>query len=255
MKIRCAMFLSGLLGSLLMNFNVAYAQAPAAAPAPAAPAREYSGNFGGGLSLTGGNTDTRSYNLSFSHIHERKNGNTDKITASYLYGSENDVTSVNRGNVAFRDEYKLSSRSFVFGEARYVFDPFKDIQWYLAPYGGLGYKLIDNDKTKLQASGGVGGVWEKNSYVDVHNSGSVNAGEEFSQKIGASSELKETVVAVWKMDDFSDSLTGFSMSLTTSISKLFQLQVEFRDNYKNKPSKPEIKKNDTTFVVNFLLKY
>jgi len=249
------MFLSGLLGFLLMNFTVAYAQAPAAAPAPAAPAREYSGNFGGGLSLTGGNTDTRSYNLSFSHIHERKNGNTDKITASYLYGSENDVTSVNRGNVAFRDEYKLSSRAFVFGEARYVFDPFKDIQWYFAPYGGLGYKLIDNDKTKLQASGGVGGVWEKNSYVDVHKSGSVNAGEEFSQKIGASTELKETVAAVWKMDDFSDSLTGFSTSLTTSITKLFQLQVEFRDNYKNKPSKPEIKKNDTTFVVNFLLKY
>jgi putative salt-induced outer membrane protein YdiY len=254
MKIRCAMLLSALLGSQLMCSTAAYAQAPAAAPAPA-PAREYSGSFGGGLSLTGGNTDTRSYNLSFSHIHERKNGNTDKITASYLYGSENNVTSVNRGNVAFRDEYKLSSRTFVFGEARYLSDPFKDIQWYLAPYGGLGYKFIDNDKTKLQASGGVGGVWEKNSYVDVHKSGSVNAGEDFSQKIGASSELKETVVAVWKMNDFSDSLTGFSTSLTTSISKLFQLQVEFRDNYKNKPSKPEIKKNDTTFVVNFLLKY
>ncbi len=111
--------------------SLALAQAPAAAPAPAAPpAREYSGSFGGGITLTGGNTDTRSYNLSFSHIHERKNGNTDKITALYLRGEQNDVLTLDRAAVIFRDEYKLSRRVFMFGEVNYLHDPFRDINYY-----------------------------------------------------------------------------------------------------------------------------
>ena len=251
MKIRCAIFLTCLLA---IYSGVAYSQAVPAAPATP-PAREYSGNFGGGLSITGGNTDTKTYNLSFQHTHERKNGNTDKITASFIQGKENDVLSVRRGTASFRDEYKLTSRVFVYGEVRFLHDYFKDINYYYTPNGGLGYKLIDTDPTKLQVSGGVGGIFEKNYYVDLHKSGSVNAGEELSQKIGAASTLKQSVVAAWKMNDFSDSLTGFSASLNTSLSKLVEVQIEFRDAYKNKTSKPTIKKNDTTFLVNFVMKY
>ena len=251
MKTRYAIFL---VCVLFVYSGAAYSQAAPAAPATP-PAREYSGSFGGGLSITGGNTDTKTYNLTFAHTHERKNGNTDKINASFIQGKENDVLSVRRGTASFRDEYKLSKRLFVYGEVRFLHDYFKDINYYYTPNGGLGYKLIDSDPTKLQVSGGVGGVFEKNYYVDLHKSGSVNAGEEFSQKIGMASTFKQNVVAAWKMNDFSDSLTGFSASLNTSLSKLVEVQIEFRDAYKNKTSKPTIKKNDTTFLVNFVMKY
>jgi len=207
------------------------------------------------MTLTGGNTETKSYNLAFSHIHERKNGNTDKITALYLRGKENDVLSLDRASVIFRDEYKLSRRVFLFGEVSYLHDPFRDINYYVAPVGGLGYKFVDNDRTKLQFSGGAGGTWERNSYVPVKKSGALNAGQNFSQKISTSSEFTETVAAVWNTNDLSDSLTAFSAGLTTSISKKFELKVEFRDSYKNRPPNPTIKKNDTALVVTFLLKY
>jgi putative salt-induced outer membrane protein YdiY len=246
--------LSATIGLLFFFSSLALAQAPAPAPA-APPAREYSGSFGGGITLTGGNTDTRSYNLAFNHIHERKNGNTDKITALYLRGEQNDVLTLDRASVIFRDEYKLSKRVFLFGEVSYLHDPFRDVNYYVAPVGGLGYKFVDTDRTKLQFSGGAGGTWERNSYVPVKSSGAVNAGQNFSQKISTSSEFVETVVAVWNTNDFSDSLTGFSAGLTTSISKQFELKVEFRDSYKNLPPNPTIKKNDTALVITFLLKY
>jgi len=242
------------LGCMFLLSSLALAQTPATPPA-ATPAREYSGSFGGGITLTGGNTDTRSYNLAFNHIHERKNGNTDKITALYLRGEQNDVLTLDRASVIFRDEYKLSKKVFLFGEVNYLHDPFRDINYYVAPVGGIGYKFVDTDRTKLQFSVGAGGTWERNSYVPVKSSGAINAGQTFSQKISTSSEFTETVAAVWNTNDFSDSLTGFAAGLTTSISKQFELKVEFRDSYKNKPPNPTIKKNDTALVITFLLKY
>jgi putative salt-induced outer membrane protein YdiY len=149
----------------------------------------------------------------------------------------------------------LSKKVFLFGEVSYLHDPFRDINYYVAPVGGLGYKFVDTDRTKLQFSAGAGGTWERNSYVPVKSSGAVNAGQNFTQKISTSSEFAETVVAVWNTNDFSDSLTGFSAGLTTSISKQFELKVEFRDSYKNRPPNPTIKKNDTALVITFLLKY
>lgn len=255
MMIRTVKAVSATLVCMFFLSSLALAQAPAPAPAAAPPpAREYSGSFGGGITLTGGNTDTRSYNLAFNHIHERTR-NTDKITALYLRGEQNDVLTLDRASVIFRDEYKLSKRVFLFGEVSYLHDPFRDINFYVAPVGGLGYKFVDNDRTKLQFSGGVGGTWEKNSYVAVKSSGAINAGQNFSQKISTSSEFTETVVANWNMDDYSDSLTAFAAGLTTSISKQFELKVEFRDSYKNRPPNSTIKKNDTALVITFLLKY
>ena len=254
MMIRSVKTISTILACLFFFSNFAHAQAPAPAPA-APPAREYSGSFGGGITLTGGNTDTRAYNLSFNHIHERKNGNTDKITALYLRGEQNDVLTLDRASVIFRDEYKLTKKIFLFGEVSWLHDPFRDINYYVAPVGGLGYKFIDTDRTKLQVSAGAGGTWERNTYMPVRSSGAVNAGQSFSQKISTSSEFTEAVTANWNTSDFSDSFTAFATGLTTSISKQFELKVEFRDSYKNRPPNPTIKKNDTAFVVTFLLKY
>lgn len=252
--IRSVTAVSAVLACLFFFSGLAFAQAPAPAAA-APPAREYSGSFGGGITLTGGNTETKAYNLSFNHIHERKNGNTDKITALYLRGEQDNVLNLDRATVIFRDEYKLSSRTFIFGEVTWLHDPFRDINYYVAPVGGFGYKFVDTERTKLQISAGAGGTWERNSYVPVKSSGAVNAGQSFSQKISTSSEFTEAVTANWNTSDFTDSFTGFATGLTTSISKQFELKVEFRDSYKNRPPNATIKKNDTAFVLTFLLKY
>jgi putative salt-induced outer membrane protein len=227
--------------------SLGFAQAPAPDP-------HYTGSFGGGLALTSGNTDTKSFNLALSLVHDAKTRNIEKLTALYLRGTQNKILSVNRASVILRDEFKLSGRAFLFGQGDYLSDRFKDISYLVAPVGGLGYKFFDSDETKFQVSGGAGGIWEKNGGIAVEKSGSVSAGEDFSQKISSTSKFTQSIGALWKTKDFKDSLTNVSLGLTTSVSKRLELKVEFLDSYKNRPPNSTIKKNDTAFVVAFVFK-
>jgi len=242
--------LSALLVSIsLCPFSMAQAQQPPA------PMKVYTGSFGGGLALTSGNTDTKNVNLAFSLTRDPKTRNVFKTEALYLRGTQSSVLNLERAAVKVRDEYSLTKKVFLFGEFGYLRDPFKDISYLLSPIAGIGYKFIDTDQTKLAISGGAGGLFEKNSGVPVKKSGSVSAGQTFSQKLSADTTFTQSVATLWKMNDFHDSLTNFRVGLTTTLYKNFDLKVEFLDTYKSKPPSVTIKKNDTAFLTTFLLKY
>jgi putative salt-induced outer membrane protein YdiY len=179
------------------------------AQAPAAPTPLYTGSFGGGLAITGGNTDTTNFNLAFSLVRDPKTKNVFKADALYLRGSDREVVNLDRAAIKGRDEYSLSKRVYLFGEMGYLRDKFKDIDYALAPIGGIGYKLIVTDNTLLDVSGGAGGFFEKNSGVPLKKSGSVNAGQIFTQKLSATATLTESLATWWKTNDFGDSLTNF----------------------------------------------
>src|SRR5262245_31095215 len=164
---------------ILLCLVLTFAASPVAAQAqqPPPPMSIYSGSFGGGFALTGGNTDTKNVNLTFNLVRDPKTKNIFKADALYLRASQNDVLTLHRSALKLRDEYNLSKRVFLFAEVGYLRDEFKDIQYLWSPIGGIGYRLITNDRTMLTVSGGVGGYFEKNSYVPVKKSGSVNAGQ------------------------------------------------------------------------------
>jgi putative salt-induced outer membrane protein YdiY len=88
----------------------------------------------------------------------------------------------NRLSLNLRDEYSLTTRVFVFGQNQYLRDEFKNIDYLLAPTGGIGYKLYDTATTKLAVDGSVGGVWEKNPGFDVSASGALNVGERLTRR-------------------------------------------------------------------------
>jgi putative salt-induced outer membrane protein YdiY len=227
----------------------------AMAQATTPPMPVYSGSFGGGLALTGGNTDTKNFNLTFNLLRDPKKKNVFKADALYLRGSQSGTLNLNRAAVKVRDEYTLTGRTFLFAEMGYFRDPFKDIRYLLAPVGGIGYRIVNNDRTLLAVSGGAGGFFEKNSGVPVKKSGSLNAGENFSQKLSDMATFTQTVSTLWKTSDFEDSLTNFSVGVTSKLYKKLDLKVEFLDSYKTRTPSPTIKKNDTAFVMTFLLKY
>src|SRR6185369_1393195 len=86
------------------------------AQAPAEPTPLYTGNVGGGLALTGGNTDTKNFNLTAAVVRDPKTRNIIKANASYLKGDQNDVLNLDRSSFNLRDEYTLSGRTFAFGQ-------------------------------------------------------------------------------------------------------------------------------------------
>jgi len=234
-------------------FSVAaFAQQPAAPPPPTPL---YTGGFGGGFVVTNGNTNTKNFNLNFDVVRDPKTRNVIKATALYLRGGQNGIVNLERSAFKARDEFKISDRTFAFGQLDYQRDKFKDLGYLLAPGGGLGVKLIQRDPTELAIDGGAGGIWEKDTNQALKKSGMITAGQRFRQKLSANAAFTESLSTLWKTNDFSDSLTNFSLGLTSSVAKHFEIKVEFLDSYKNKPPTASIKKKDTAFVTAFVLKF
>jgi putative salt-induced outer membrane protein YdiY len=227
----------------------------AQAQQPPAPMSIYSGSFGGGFALTGGNTDTTNYNLTFNLVRDPKMKSVFKADALYLRGSQNGELNLHRSAAKARYEYNLTSRVFLFAEFGAMRDEFKQIDYLLAPIAGVGYKLINTDRTLLSVSAGAGGYFEKNPDLPIKKSGSVNAGQEFSHKLTATTTITQSIYTLWKANDFEDSLTNFRAGVTTTLYQNLELKVEFLDSYKTKPPNPTIKKNDTAFLTTFLFKY
>jgi putative salt-induced outer membrane protein YdiY len=218
------------------------------------PAKHHTGSLGAGLSFTRGNTRTTNFNVSGNMTYDPKTKNIMKFEGLYLKTRSDDEDTADRLSLGFRDEYTISKRLFVYGAMGYLRDPFMDIRYLLNPQGGLGFKLIATERTELRMSGGGGSVWEKNSGVDVRTSGTVNAGENFSLKLSKNASFTQGFSALWKTENFSDALYHFNVALVTSITSKTEVKVEFLDDYKNVTPTPDIKKNDTAFIVSFLYK-
>lgn len=218
------------------------------------PPKVYAGNIGAGLSLTGGNTDTVNFNVSGELTRDPKKNNVIKLKGLYLRSDADNIKTADRLTLGFRDEYSFSKRAFAFGALNYFRDPFKEISYLLNPHGGLGYKPILTERIELALTGGAGAVWEKNPFLDVRSSGTLNAGETFTVKLSETSRFSQGFAALWKTSDFEDALYHFSVALVTSLYKNTEVKIEFIDDYKNVTPRPAIKNNDTAFIVSFLYK-
>ena len=104
--------------------------------ADAPPPPPWASSFGAGLAITSGNTDTKNVNLAFTTKYDPKTRIVFKAEAMYLRGDANGVRQVDKTTANAREEYTVSGRTFAFGEVSYLRDPFKDINYFIAPLVG-----------------------------------------------------------------------------------------------------------------------
>jgi putative salt-induced outer membrane protein len=246
---------TGALTLLCSSAALAQEPCPCPAPAPPPPPPVWTGSASAGLGLTAGNSDTRNLNLAFEATRDPKTRNVLKFAALYFWNEQDGEASANRLSLLARDEYKLSPRTFVFGQVQYLRDPFKEIEYLIAPTGGLGYKLVDTDRTKFSVDGGAGGSWEKNTGLDVEFSGAVTGGEQFSHKLSDTASVTQAVSALWKMDDFGDALYTFGAGIAASVTTRVAMKLEVLDTYKTKPPSDDVKKNDVALIASLAYKF
>jgi putative salt-induced outer membrane protein len=223
-------------------------------PPPSPPPPHWTGSIGAGLALTSGNSDTKSYNLSFGAVHDPKARNVFKAEALYLRSDTGGEATVNRTTARLRDEYSFGKRAFVFGEVGYLRDEFKQLSYLIAPVAGAGYKVVDQEKLVLALDGGLGGQFEKYFDNDSTSSGAVKAGESLVWKISGSSSFTQGFTGLWKMDDFGDSTYHVGAGITTSIASRLELKLSYAYDYKSRPPQPTIKKGDSSFLAAVVFK-
>lgn len=226
-------------------------------PCPPPPPPEPVGwiaSIGGGLSLTGGNTQSNSYNLSLSVTHDPKRKNLFKAEALYLRSDTDGEATSDQLNASLRDEYRLWSHGYVFGQIGYVRDRFKDVDYLVSPAVGLGYRLLEKDNLLLAADASLGGAFERLTDLQSSSDLALQAGQRFEWKLSQSAKLLQKATSLWKTKDFGDAYYRFELSLSTTVAKKLELKLTFADDYKTRPPKPELKKNDTAFIVALVFK-
>ena len=242
---------------LILAFGVVIstaAHARAQQPAAPEPPKPWIGTVGAGISLTSGNSDTKTFNVSFDVTHT-EDKNVMKWTGLYLRGSQSGSVTVNRTSLAYRDQYALSSRAFVYGQIDYLRDTFKEIDYIVAPTGGVGYKVVDTQTTQLAFDGGAGFVVEKDTNLDAKSSGALTAGETLVHQLTPTATVKQATTNLWKTSDFGDRLHTFSVGLGLKVSERTQVSLDLLDTFKNLPPTPATKKNDVALVAALIVKY
>src|ERR1700760_3369733 len=165
------------------------------------PVKPWTSSLGAGLAITSGNTDTKNYNLAFATKYDPKTKFVFKADALYLRGDSNGVTQVDKMSADARGEYALSDRTFAFAEASYLRDPFKDLNYLVAPLAGAGYRIIKSDARNLTVDGAAGAQLESDTGAGRSSSGAVKAGENFDQALSPTSKVTQKLTALWKTND------------------------------------------------------
>jgi len=227
----------------------------ALAQTPPPPPPGWVGSASAGLTLTQGNSDTSTINAAYELKHDSGGPIVLKSNGLLVWGEAEEVKTSDRLSLDGRVERKLSDRTAVFGQALYLRDHFKSIDYLVSPTAGLTRSLVKNERTELAVDGAVGAVFEQNPGLELQKDGAVVAGQQLSHKLTATTEFKEKIAALWKMDDFDDALYTFGAGIAASITAATQMKVEFLDTYKARPPLPSVQKNDIAVLVSFVYKF
>jgi putative salt-induced outer membrane protein len=224
-------------------------------PCPPKPTPGWHGNAGVGLALTRGNTDTQTFNLSALAIYDPLRKNVVKLDGLYLKSKAEGENTANKAAFGARDEYKLGSRAFLYGEVRYQQDEFKKLDSLIAPTVGAGYKVVDSPKVKLGFDAGLGLAFETLEGQEGTTDGALHAGQGFVWQISTNSKLTQAATALWKIDDFADAFYHLEAGLASSINSRLELKVAGLVDVKNKPADFTIEKTDTALLASIVFKF
>lgn len=219
------------------------------------PPKPWTGSIGAGLAITSGNTDTKNYNLAFATKYDPKTKFVFKADALYLRGDSNGVTQADKASADVREEYSVSDRTFAFAEVSYLRDPFKDVNYFIAPLAGAGYRIIRSDTRNLTVDGALGAEIESNAGAGRSSGGAAKAGENFDWALSPTSKITQKLTGIWKTNDFGDAFYHFDAGLTTTVATRAELKLAYVYDYKTKPASASVKKGDSAIFAALLFKF
>jgi putative salt-induced outer membrane protein YdiY len=234
------------------------AQTSALAPPPAPeepPPPLWTGSLGAGVSVTSGNTDTSSYNLTFDATRDPKKLWVFKTDGLYLRSEQDGEDTADKTVLHVREERAISERLFVFGDVGYLRDKFKDIDYLVAPQVGAGWKAILPEPMSLIFDAGIGAAFEKNPGLNSTSDAAFNVGEEWIWNFSKRASLTQRIRGLWKFDDTEDAFYHGEIAVAASLTETMELKVAYLVDYDNLPSSPELDKTDTALLATVVLKF
>jgi putative salt-induced outer membrane protein YdiY len=217
----------------------------------------WSGLLDTGLSLTRGNSESLTYNLSgkAARVTER-----DKITvyttAIYTDSTVDHINSTTahaiRGGI--RGDLNVSDKLFVFGFTDFEYDQFQDLDLRNVLGGGLGYHVINTKATTFDVFGG--GSYDQDFFGAVaatattpatpaitRKTGEIVLGESFNAKVNNRTTITEVFSFYPNVSETGTYRFQFDTTAATKLKSWLAWQVTYSDRYLSNPL-PGFKTND-----------
>ena len=165
------------------------------------------------------------------------------------YGSESGTTTAQRWEVRGQTQYALTDRAYAFGAGRYDDDKFSQYDYQASIAGGLGYRIIDSERTKLWVQGGPG-----YRYAEILETGESEDGIIFRGDLGFEHQLTDTTKIVDRLLVEAGSDNTYvqnDLGLEVTISGALGLRVAYQVRH-NTDVLPGVEKTDTLTTVGLL---
>ena len=159
--------------------------------AAALPAHaDWTGKGNIGASFATGNSENQSASAALE-VKDVVDQWTHTLGFAGNYGNDGDATTAQRWEVRGQTQYDFTKKAYWFGAGRYEDDRFSAYNYQASLTGGLGYKIIDTDKTKFWVQGGVG-----YRYSELLDTGETVDGVIFRGDLGYEHQLTATTKVV-----------------------------------------------------------
>ncbi len=165
------------------------------------------------------------------------------------YGSDSGVTTAQRWELRGQTQYEFAARTYAFGAGALRRRPVRQFDYQASLAGGLGYRIIDNDKTKFWVQGGPG-----YRYAEVRATGESEDGVIFRGDVGFEHQLTATtkVVDRFLVEAGSDNTyMQNDLGLEVTITGALGLRVGYQVRH-NTDVDPGIEKTDTLTTIGLL---
>ncbi len=213
--------------------------------------RGWAGGANFGFGLTGGNSETESFSLALNA--DRKTTHDDiTLYATSVYANNNapgaaPSTTADTVQGGIRYSRNFTKRVFGFVNADFQTDALQDLDLRSIFGGGLGYHLINTDRTTFDLLGGLNYTNEQYSSI-TNKFAALTLGEELNRKLGASTILTEKGYFFPDLNDTSQYRATFNFGTVTKISKWLGWQNAFGDIYVTNPP-AGTKRNDVILTT------
>ena len=209
----------------------------------------WSGSFALGVQLQRGNTDTADVH---TEIKAKRVVPREELSLRFYldYGETEGETDQNKAFGQAKLKVFQTDRRYLFGSTDMEYDEMKNLDLRAQVFGGLGYKFIDRERTKLvgEAGGGVTGEFFDDAGDEETLEASAFLNAEWTQHLFEGVIFQQTLTLFPSLGDFGDFRLRSETGLLSPLGNGWKLKLSLIDDYDSDPESEEAEKNDLRFI-------
>lgn len=210
-------------------------------------AKPWKGNVDAGLTVKKGNTEAFTTNIKTGFSREKQRDNL-YLNSLFLFETKDGSKNADEQRGTFKYERKHTKKVYSFYQESLEHDEIEKLNLRSISSLGMGYRLIETDIFKYKSEIGPSYTYERFRNDITQTGVGVRVGSYVDWQILPSTKYYFKLDYLPNLEDYTGWRIESDMGLRYSINKSLSLNVNWINDYDNKPSAGDIGKNDATIL-------